>query len=64
MGCDFCGRDDGDGRAVGGLRSEDGLDIYLTDSTCWRNVPVPVWEYMIDGKQGSKRGKRTERTQR
>jgi len=28
-----------------------GLDIYLNGQTCWRNVPVPVWEYTIGGYQ-------------
>ncbi|MDD4103160.1 MAG: DNA methyltransferase, partial [Kiritimatiellae bacterium] len=27
------------------------LDIYLNGLTCWRNVPVPVWEYTIGGYQ-------------
>jgi len=26
-------------------------DVYLNDATCWRNVPVPVWEYTIGGYQ-------------
>jgi hypothetical protein len=29
----------------------DALDIYLNGLTCWRNVPVPVWEYTIGGYQ-------------
>ena len=29
----------------------DSLDIYLNGLTCWRNVPVPVWEYTIGGYQ-------------
>jgi hypothetical protein len=27
------------------------LDIYLNDSTCWRNVPVDVWAYTLGGYQ-------------
>ena len=27
------------------------VDVYLNDTTCWRNVPVPVWEYTIGGYQ-------------
>jgi predicted helicase len=27
------------------------LDVFLNDTTCWRNVPVPVWEYTIGGYQ-------------
>ena len=27
------------------------VDVYLNDATCWRNVPVPVWEYTIGGYQ-------------
>lgn len=33
---------------------EDGdptLDIYLNATTCWRNVPLPVWEYTLGGYQ-------------
>lgn len=26
-------------------------NIYLNDAACWRNVPVPVWEYTIGGYQ-------------
>ena len=27
------------------------IDVFLNDTTCWRNVPVPVWEYTIGGYQ-------------
>ena len=27
------------------------LDVYLNDSTCWRNVPQPVWDFTIGGYQ-------------
>ena len=27
------------------------FDVYLNDLTCWRNVPVSVWEYTIGGYQ-------------
>jgi len=27
------------------------LDVYLNDSTCWRNIPESVWDYTIGGYQ-------------
>jgi hypothetical protein len=34
------------------VEHEDGsLDIYLNDSTYWKNVPVAVWEYTLGGYQ-------------
>lgn len=27
------------------------LDIYLNDSACWSNIPIPVWELHIGGYQ-------------
>ena len=27
------------------------LDIWLNDTTCWRNVPEGVWEYTLGGYQ-------------
>ena len=27
------------------------LDVYLNDSTCWRNVPQAVWDFTIGGYQ-------------
>jgi len=26
-------------------------DVFLNESTCWRNVPAPVWDYTIGGYQ-------------
>ena len=28
-----------------------GYQLFAHESICWRNVPVPVWEYMIGGYQ-------------
>ena len=25
--------------------------MFLNDSTCWRNIPEPVWEFTIGGYQ-------------
>ena len=27
------------------------LDVFLNAETCWRNIPVPVWEFTIGGYQ-------------
>jgi hypothetical protein len=32
-------------------RGETTLDIYLNDTTCWRNVPPAVWDYTLGGYQ-------------
>jgi hypothetical protein len=38
----------GRGRAV----ENDGLiDVYLNDSTYWRDVPIDVWDYTLSGRQ-------------
>ncbi len=29
----------------------DAVDVLLNDVACWRNVPVPVWEYTLGGYQ-------------
>ena len=34
-----------------GSRGEATLDVFLNDSTCWRNIPEPVWEFTIGGYQ-------------
>jgi hypothetical protein len=26
-------------------------DVYLNESACWKDIPVPVWEYTIGGYQ-------------
>ena len=38
------------------VENGDTLDIYLNDFTCWRNVPVEVWDYTIGGYQVIKNG--------
>jgi hypothetical protein len=27
------------------------LDVYLNDVACWRNLPLPVWDYTLGGYQ-------------
>ncbi len=39
------------GRGKTAPHGTDALDIYLNDSTCWRNVPQAVWEFTIGGYQ-------------
>ena len=31
--------------------SRPNLDIWINDTTCWRNVPEGVWEYTLGGYQ-------------
>ena len=38
------------GEAVSVLR-ETTLDVYLNERAFWRNVPFPVWNYMVGGYQ-------------
>ncbi len=38
----------GRGRTVS---NDDGLDIYLNDTTYWRGVPLSVWDYTLGGYQ-------------
>jgi hypothetical protein len=33
------------------VESGDTLAIFLNDSTCWRGIPRPVWEFTIGGYQ-------------
>lgn len=33
------------------LRDDGACDIFLNADACWRNIPVPVWEYTIGGYQ-------------
>ncbi len=39
------------GRGKTAPHGTDALDIYLNDSTCWRNVPQAVWNFTIGGYQ-------------
>lgn len=41
----------GRGKIEETLNAQRSLDVFLNDTTCWRNVPVPVWEYTIGGYQ-------------
>ena len=41
----------GTGEVRSGTRGEGFLDIYLNATTCWRDVPAPVWNYTLGGYQ-------------
>lgn len=41
----------GPGKVTTGTRGEGFLDIYLNDTTRWKDVPEPVWNYHLGGYQ-------------
>ena len=39
----------GRGKIEETLNAQRSLDVYLNATTCWRNVPEPVWDYTLGG---------------